>query len=213
MNVYLATIGGVTVLLGLGVWSAFTAGLRRGRAIERARADRRIHDTALPALDAIALLAGSGEVRQVAREYAANLRRELDRRRGPARLSEALAGVVAEQKRGGLSTHLDLNALDPHTDAELPPERRIALREAIGEALRNTARHSGVHEAEVKVEPTNGGITVTAHDTGSGFDLDSCHPGFGIGESIVARITEVGGTATIESRPGAGTRVTLWVPV
>jgi hypothetical protein len=45
----------MTVLFGFGLWSAFAAGMRRGRAVERARADRGIHDTALPALDAIAL--------------------------------------------------------------------------------------------------------------------------------------------------------------
>lgn len=214
MNPFLATtVGGVAVLFGFGVWSAFTAGVRRGRAVERARADRRIHDTALPALDAIALLAGSTEIRQVAREHAASLRQDLDRRRGSVRLSEDLAGVVAEQERTGLRTRLQLCGLDAHVDAGLPDEQRCALREATGEALRNTARHSGVREAEVTVETRDGGVAVTAHDAGSGFDMDSCDPGFGIGESIVARMSEVGGSATIESRPGAGTRVTLWVPV
>lgn len=214
MNTYLAaTVGGVTVLFGFGLWSAFTAGLRRGREIERARADRRIHDTALPALDAIALLAGSTEVTKVAREHAASLRRDLDRRRGSVRLSEDLAGVVAEQERSGLRTRLELCELDARVDAELPASQRSALREATGEALRNTVRHSGVREAEVTVETRDGGVAVTAHDAGSGFDMDSCDPGFGIGESIAARMSEVGGSATIESRPGVGTRVTLWVPV
>jgi signal transduction histidine kinase len=214
MNTALAmAAGGVTVLLGLGLWSAFNAGMRHGRAIERARADRRIHDTALPALDAVALLAGPGEVGQAAREYAANLRQDLDRGRGPVRLSDDLAGVVAEQSRRGLHTRLRLRDLDTSVDSGLPAERRTALREATGEALRNTVRHSGVREAEVTVETRDGGVAVTARDTGSGFDMDACDPGFGIGESIVARMSEVGGSATIESRPGAGTRVTLWVPV
>jgi signal transduction histidine kinase len=214
MNTYLAaSVGGVAVLFGFGLWSAFTAGLRRGRAVERARADRRIHDTALPALDAIALIAVSAKVRRVAREHAASLRQDLDRRRGSVRLSEDLAGVVAEQERSGLRTRLQTCELDARVDAGLPAEQRSALREATGEALRNTARHSGVREAEVMVETRDGGIAVTARDAGSGFDMDACDPGFGIGESIVARMSEVGGSATIESRPGVGTRVTLWVPV
>lgn len=204
-------VGVVTVLFGLGVWSAFAIGVRHGRAVEQARADRRIHDTALPALDAIALLAGSPEIKQVAREYAAVLRRDLDRRR-KVRLSEDLVGVVTELSWQGLRTRLKLDGLDARVDAALPPERRSALREATGEALRNTARHSGVQDAEVTVETRDGGIAVTARDAGSGFDLDLGQPGFGIGSSIVGRMAEVGGTATIESRPGAGTRVTLWVP-
>jgi signal transduction histidine kinase len=204
--------GAVILLFGLGVWAAFTAGVRRGRAIEEARADKRIHDTALPALDAIAVLAGTPETKQVAREYAAVLRRNLDRKR-QARLSDDLAEVVAELYWHGLRTRLKLNGLDARVDTGLPPERRSAIREAVGAALQNTARHSGVRDAEVTVETRAGGVAVTARDTGSGFDLDMVdRPGFGIGESIVGRMAEVGGTATIESRPGGGTRVTLWVP-
>jgi signal transduction histidine kinase len=203
-------VGVVTVLFGLGVWSAFAVGVRHGRAVEQDRADRRIHDTALPALDAIALLGGNPEVKQVAKEYAAVLRRDLDRRR-KVRLSDDLVGVVTELSWQGLRTRLELRGLDAHVDAALPPARRHALREATGEALRNTARHSGVHDAEVTVETKDGGVSVTARDSGVGFDLE--RPGFGIGKSIVGRMREVGGTATIESRPGAGTRVILWVPV
>jgi signal transduction histidine kinase len=204
-------VGAVTVLFGLGVWSAFTVGVRHGRAMEQARADRRIHDTALPALDAIALLAGTPGIKQVAREHAAVLRRDLDRRRR-VRLSEDLVSVVTELSWQGLRTRLELGGLDARVDAALPAERRNALREATVEALRNTARHSGVHDAELTVETRDGGIAVTARDSGAGFDLDRGQPGFGIGASIVGRMAEVGGTATIESRPGAGTRVTLWVP-
>ncbi len=204
-------VGAMTVLLGLGVWAAFTLGVRRGRAMEQARADKRIRDTALPALDAVAVLAPSDEEKLVAREYAAVLRRNLDRKR-KGRLSDDLAGVVAELSWQGMRTRLELNGLDARVDAGLLPERRSALREAIGAALRNTARHSGVHHAEVTVETRDGGVAVTARDSGAGFDMDRGRPGFGIGESIVGRMAEVGGTATIESRPGGGTRVTLWVP-
>ena len=196
-------------LLGLVGVAAFAAGIRRGRAVERARANRRLHDTVLPALDAIALLAGSGEVKRMAREYAADLRRDLarPRRRRSASLNEDLTGVVAELRRHGLSVRFDT-----HTDPGLPPDRRGALRDAAGEALRNTVRHSGVREAELTVEPRDGGVAVIASDEGLGFDPMFCRPGFGISESIVARMAEVGGTAAIESRPGMGTRVTLWVP-
>lgn len=197
------------VILGLVGLAAFTAGIQRGRAVERARANRRLHDTALPALDAIALLAGSGEVKRLAREYAADLRRDLPhpRRRRSASLNEDLTGVVAELRRHGLRVRLDTR-----TNLGLPPDRRSALRDAAGEALRNTVRHSGVREAELTVEPRDGGVAVIASDAGLGFDPMFRRPGFGISESIVARMTEVGGTATIESRPGFGTKVTLWVP-
>lgn len=184
--------GVATVLFGLGVSAAFAVGVRHGRASEQTRADRRILDTALPALDAIALLGGNPEIKRVAREYAAVLRRDLDRRR-KARLSDHLVGVVTKLSWQGLRTRLELGGLDARVDAALPPERRNALREVTGAAL----RHRGVRDAEVTVETRDGGVAVTAHGVGTGFDLG--HAG------IVDRMREVGGAATVESRPGAGT--------
>jgi signal transduction histidine kinase len=197
------------VALALVGLAAFTAGLRRGRAVERAMANRRLHDTVLPALDAIALLAGPGEVKRLAREYAADLRKELTRpgRRRSASLTEDLADVAEELRRHGLTVRLDTR-----TNLVPSPERREALRAAAAEALRNTVRHSGVREADLTVEPRHGGLAVIATDAGTGFDMATYSPGFGISESIVARMAEVGGSATIESRAGTGTRVTLWIP-
>lgn len=206
-----ALVGVVTVLFGLGVWAAFTIGVRRGRAMEESRADQRISDTALPALDAIAVFAPTEEAKMVAREYASVLRRTLDRTR-TTRLSDDLAGVVAELAWQGIRTRLELSGLDARVDAGLPAERRCALREAIGAALRGTTPRGGGHDAEVTVETRDGGVAVTARDTGAGLDIARGRPGFGVGQSIVGRMAEVGGTATIESRPGGGTRVTLWVP-
>ena len=48
---------------------------------------------------------------------------------------------------------------------------------------------------------------------GSGFDLSNIREGaFGIAGSIIARIEDAGGKATIESTLGEGTRVEMWVP-
>ena len=49
-------------------------------------------------------------------------------------------------------------------------------------------------------------------DHGKGFDPASANEGFGIKHSIIARLAEVGGTATISSSPGKGTKVELWAP-
>ena len=64
----------------------------------------------------------------------------------------------------------------------------------------------------VRVEEQEGGVAVITRDHGAGFSIDTRPAGFGISESITARLAEVGGTARVESAPGNGTRVTLWVP-
>lgn len=94
------------------------------------------------------------------------------------------------------------------------PERAVhALRDAAHEAVRNAQRHSGATHVEVRLTSTphgQAGIEVT--DAGVGFDPDDARPGFGTSQSITGRLASVGGTAEIDSAPGAGTIVRLLWP-
>ena len=152
------------------------------------------------------------EFRALARAQAGELRKTLDRpvETGTKVLSEELAGLAAEMTREGLRAQLVFADVD---DGELSEARRIAVRDAVREALRNTMKHSGIREVVVRVEQRDDGIAVIARDHGTGFDADNVPAGFGITNSITARLVEVGGSAKIESSPGKGTRVTLWVPL
>jgi len=184
---------------------AYRAGLLRGRSAERAVVNRFLHDTVLPTLDAVALDARP----ETARAHAAELRRGLGR---PAvrtgLLGAELAALVADVAREGLHARLELE----DNGAGLAMRSREALRDATGEALRNTMRHARTDRAVVRVERRAGGVAVITSDHGIGFDQTTRRPGFGIAESIVARMAEVGGQVDIQSRPGWGTRVCLWVP-
>jgi signal transduction histidine kinase len=209
------------VLLGIGTRLALGVGIRRGRAAEHARINRELHDGVLQVLEAMALPIPADEesaaqrlveFRSIARAQAMELRRALDRQAetGTKVLSEDLAGLAAEMTREGLRAQLVFADVD---DGELSEARRVAVRDAVREALRNTMKHSGIREVVVRVEQRENGIAVIARDHGTGFDSDSVPPGFGITNSITARLVEVGGSAKIESSPGKGTRVTLWVPL
>ena len=61
---------------------------------------------------------------------------------------------------------------------------------------------------------TNDSTTVTSfiRDQGGGFDSERIGDGFGVENSIVARIESVGGAASIQSAPNAGTIVEITVP-
>ncbi|HEY2696304.1 MAG TPA: ATP-binding protein [Pseudonocardiaceae bacterium] len=209
------------MLVGIGTRLALGVGIRRGRAAEHARINRDLHDGVLQVLEAMALPIpaddGSSaqrlvEFRSIARAQAMELRRALDRQTetGQKVLSEDLAGLAAEMTREGLRAQLVFADVD---DGELSEVRRVAVRDAVREALRNTMKHSGIREVVVRVEQRDNGIAVIARDHGTGFDSDNVRAGFGIANSITARLVEVGGSAKIESSPGKGTRVTLWVPL
>ncbi|MDA3642846.1 ATP-binding protein [Saccharopolyspora indica] len=206
------------VLLVLSVRLAHRAGYRHGRRCERDVLNRYLHDRVLPTLEAFALGSRSdegaaparlAELRQAAKEQAALIRRDMAAApaAGRARLGPELVALIEDLSRSRLRAEL----IRAEVDDTLSAARRTAVRDATGEALRNTLKHSGTDQAEVRVAERDGGIAVTVRDRGAGFD-PARKPGFGIAESIKARMTEVGGSARVESRPDWGTQVTLWVP-
>lgn len=83
---------------------------------------------------------------------------------------------------------------------------------ALAEALRNSLRHAGADvDRVVDIAFDPGLLRVKVIDTGCGFDPDRVAPHrLGLSGSIRGRMRQLpGGSSTIESRPGAGTRVEL----
>jgi signal transduction histidine kinase len=202
----------------------------RGALRERARLHRLLHDTVLQSLDAISLSSSLdqraaplalAEVRALAHREAVRLRRALDASidqpavggsgygpddHAPGDLAAALHRVV-DEIRPRLRVELVMADLD-RIDATRG--RCEALCGAVRAALDNAARHSGARHAVVRVEAAGDGVRVVVRDHGTGLPAE---PGrFGIRESILGRIRDVGGTARVEGSPGGGTRVTMWVP-
>lgn len=100
-------------------------------------------------------------------------------------------------------------------EAPIPALVIDALTEAISEAVRNSILHAGgphdyVHRV-VTVNLTDGGIRATIQDSGRGFNTRTVNDRrLGIRVSIYERMRLLdGGRATVESRPGRGTTVTL----
>jgi signal transduction histidine kinase len=215
----------VLILIGLGTRLAMGVGIRRGQRSEYVRTQRTLHDTVLQTLEAMALspvtppddLAGAlaqlTELRGIARAQAIQLRRGLaepDETPMPSSIGEEIAAVAAEMAREGLRARLVFTEVD---DGSLSEARRRAVRDAVREAMRNTMKHAGTDEVVLRVEQRDGGIAVIARDHGTGFSDADRPVGFGISNSITARLADVGGSSTVESEPGRGTRVTLWVPL
>ncbi|MEU2033261.1 sensor histidine kinase [Nocardia amamiensis] len=81
---------------------------------------------------------------------------------------------------------------------------------AAREALNNVERHA--HATRVTIELESDGLTIT--DNGVGFTEDDQLIGsrFGIRESIIARLRDIGGEAEVRSKPGMGTTVRMSWP-
>ena len=102
--------------------------------------------------------------------------------------------------------------------AVAPEEVRVALYRAARELLHNVVKHAKVDRAVVKLDEDDGSFCLTVSDEGQGSDLEGglgdreTSEGFGL-FSIRERIESLGGKVKVASRPGAGTSVTLSVPI
>ncbi|HET6706079.1 sensor histidine kinase [Amycolatopsis sp.] len=212
LAIVLLVAGSMRFALGLGE--------QRGRAAERERHRRDVHDTVLQVMESLALPApgdaldprGSlDQVRRTARAHALRLRLSLDgdAPAEPGGLEHRLGALAVEMTADGLRVDLVVLA----KPADVPEAVVNALHDATREALRNTLKHARTAKAVVCLEEREGVVTVSVRDHGTGFDLGARRAGFGIENSIHARMAEIDGDARIDSAPGHGTRVVLTAPL
>ncbi len=202
----LSIVGGALAAATLR-WAG-TLEARAAEAAARERLAREVHDGVLQTLAAIEARTSDPDAARLARAESRRVREHLFGNRTSGRtLDTALTEVLgAVEDRFGVRCEL---AVVEHVD--LPDDQCDRLVGAVGEAATNAAKHGGVG-CTVLVLPDDEGITVTVHDEGPGFDPDSTAHGVGLRSSIHARLVEVGGTVDIDSAPGRGCEVRLWVP-
>ena len=127
---------------------------------------------------------------------------EVDLADGVRRLGEELA-------RGSTAAVTVRTSADPAMD----PQDVVQVLRLTREALSNVARHAGAAAVEVTLDQHTDGVELRITDDGRGFDpTAAAQPGHhGLG-NMRARALELGATLDLDSRPGGGTTVRLWVP-
>ncbi|MEZ5410370.1 MAG: PspC domain-containing protein [Acidimicrobiales bacterium] len=186
----------------------------RVRADERARVAAHLHDSVLQTLALIQRHADDpARTSQLARQQERELRQWLYGT--PAtlatRLGPALEAMAAEVDAAH-GVPVTVITVGDTTDVD---QRRIEpLVAAAREAAVNAAKHSGAPRIDVFAERLPNRIEVFVRDTGRGFDPDGVPPDRrGLADSIRARMQRAGGSATVQSAPGAGTEVELVLPL
>ena len=100
----------------------------------------------------------------------------------------------------------------------LTPTGEIALFRIVQEALNNVVKHSQASEATISLQQNTNSITLSVADNGVGFDTTRkpIMGGYGMGTTTMReRADTIGAQLTLESAPGAGTRITVelsWPP-
>jgi PAS domain S-box-containing protein len=97
---------------------------------------------------------------------------------------------------------------------ELPDEVSLCLYRVGQESMRNIGKHSDATEARVQLRGDANGVTLRVEDSGDGFDVNEARKKGGLGLiSMEERVRLVNGRFSIESRPGSGTIVEVFVPL
>lgn len=224
------TANNIVLLLLAGAVVGYTMSLaRRGElalaralavqaaAHERERLSRNIHDNVLQVLALVGRRGqeAGGEAAEIGR-LAADQERAL----------RALVTTAPETADGALDLRALLTAYataavtvsTPATPVVLAATRAREVAAAVGAALSNVAAHAGeAARAWVLLEDAGSEVVVSVRDDGRGFDrgrLDAARVEgrLGVAASIEGRVRDLGGTAAVESAPGAGTEVEIRVP-
>jgi signal transduction histidine kinase len=94
----------------------------------------------------------------------------------------------------------------------LPLEYRRPLYLVFKEAVNNVARHAKATRIDIRVAAHDGVLELVVQDNGCGFDQSAVRRGEGL-MNVRRRIRDLSGTATWETTPGKGTRLTAKVPL
>ena len=82
------------------------------------------------------------------------------------------------------------------------------------EALTNVRRYANAKKVQVQLEYVNEMLQIVVSDDGRGFDPNLSKSDHHLGLAVMqARMERVGGTLSIETAPGAGTRVIAHIPI
>ncbi len=197
---------------------------------ERARISRELHDGLVPQfLDIIFRVESmekemEGPLREGLRGIAEEARSAVrDLRAMISDLRPAPLEVLGLRK--SLSNYLERFAVESgirssfvwrEVPERLDPLLEVNVYRVVQEALNNVARHSGADAVEVAVIGGEGALTVSIWDNGKGLSVpvtqrtDEGRMGI---RNIEERTELLGGSMRLESRPGAGTRLVVELPI
>ena len=103
-----------------------------------------------------------------------------------------------------------------HADLEtkrFAPEVETASYRIVQEALTNVARHAGATRATVRLRTASGMLFVAVEDSGRGFAPSVARPDTSTGlTGMRERAMLLGGSLSVDSAPGDGTRITAVLP-
>jgi signal transduction histidine kinase/ligand-binding sensor domain-containing protein len=201
--------------------------MEKAVADERSRLARDLHDSVTQSLYSLTLLAEAGQrmikardlpqiegnqsrLGEIAQQALQEMRLMVYELRPLALKEEGLIGALeqrleAVERRAGVDARLVAEGA-----RDLPPKIEEELYRIAQEALNNALKHARPSAITVTIRAENGNVVLEVTDDGGGFDLQAVGDKGGLGlVSMRERAEKLGGTLTIASTPGEGTKVQI----
>ncbi|MGP6169685.1 sensor histidine kinase [Microbacterium sp. A196] len=196
-----------------------------GAMAERERVASELHDTVVQSTASALLMLESDDLRgatgspavrkarESLRETLIETRQLLHGLADPRTSADSLAAVLEAQS---LSAEASFSIVG--YERVVPEAVSHALARIVQEALVNVRKHAHASSVHVTLTFFDSAVGIDVADDGIGFDTDAvgtetneASSGFGI-RAMTWRVENLGGTLTIETRPGEGTVVSAIVP-
>ncbi|MGA2878000.1 MAG: sensor histidine kinase [Bryobacteraceae bacterium] len=116
-----------------------------------------------------------------------------------------------QARESSKSSSMDVTIAAELDSDELPDDYKTCIYRVVQEALHNCARHSRATSVRISVQQAHGHLLLNIQDNGRGFDV-RLTKGLGL-LGIQERVTRLGGTCQVHSQPGAGTTLSVELPV
>ena len=107
-------------------------------------------------------------------------------------------------------TSMDVSVAAELDSDDLPDEYKTCIYRVVQEALHNCARHSHATAVRIMVEQKTDRLILIIQDDGQGFDTGQMK-GLGL-LGIQERVTRLGGTSSVHSKPGGGAILSVELP-
>jgi signal transduction histidine kinase len=128
-------------------------------------------------------------------------------------LGEVVSAASAHAAALGLRLAAHLGSPD-RPEIRLDPLAASALNNAVAECITNVRRHAGVGRLDLIASITSDALVVLVIDQGRGFDPAAVPADrLGLRASVQERLSPLGGSVAVWSRPGQGTSVKLRLPL
>jgi signal transduction histidine kinase len=132
----------------------------------------------------------------------------------PSILDDLGLAAALQRLADDLRDHVLVQLTSIAAPKDLAPDAALCLYRVAQEGLRNVIRHAATGSASIRIETTRGGVALEVVDHGRGLRVTDRSAGSGLGlRSLTERARLLQGELTVDSIPGRGTTVRVWLPL